>query len=615
MSHKEVNEVTKYQAESIAKWDYDTDQIMLIEAKNEVSQAALNKFINRNGKAIDVHRTNGRRVFNPFTAMKRSHRKYVTFQDTKLIEVDAKNSHPLLMVNKMISEGLSVEQDVKIAVESGTFYDYLMDGSKSREQVKESWFSFCYDKKINTNHAIYKKLVNLFPKFIESFTKYAEGRSLSEYLQEIESRIWIDKISTALMRARIDHVTIHDSVVFAGVQHLNKVLDVIEASFGSISPPLHVDYLDGAAVEYHRIKNPDNAKYLSADYKLLDELLECKADPWHKVTKPDTAVLMIDGQKEIPMFTLGNFSSISGKSKSGKTLLISAIVAAALSGETVLGKFRGALPDDKRNILYIDTEMADYDFQWVMKRIMSMSGTNKEDEPTITFYRLRDKNTVKRIELIDAAVRSATNLGMVIIDGIRDLVKDINNPEESTNAMDNLMRWTDQNHVHMLTVLHQNPGKESGNKLRGHIGTEAMNKAESVISITKEEGKEYSMVTGDFMRRETFQQFGLQYDVETNLPVVIGEMESEIKRVRDHWDITNDEHAEIISKLFARADRHKKTDFVERCKLLMLARGYDVTRRTVENLYKHWIDENIIEVFRDKNTYYVTLKNEVKTMF
>lgn len=53
--------------------------------------------------------------------------------------------------------------------------------------------------------------------------------------------------------------------------------------------------------------------------------------------------------------TLGNFSASTGKAKSRKTFNVSAIVAAALRNKTVLS-YRARLPEEKRRILYIDTE-------------------------------------------------------------------------------------------------------------------------------------------------------------------------------------------------------------------------------------------------------------------
>ena len=64
------------------------------------------------------------------------------------------------------------------------------------------------------------------------------------------------------------------------------------------------------------------------------------------------AVLMVD---DAVIGTLGNFSASIGKAKSKKTFNVSAIAASALSGRTVL-RYRSMFPENKRKILYIDTE-------------------------------------------------------------------------------------------------------------------------------------------------------------------------------------------------------------------------------------------------------------------
>ena len=64
------------------------------------------------------------------------------------------------------------------------------------------------------------------------------------------------------------------------------------------------------------------------------------------------AVLMVD---DSIIGTLGNFSASIGKAKSKKTFNVSAITAAALINGTVL-HYRACFPEDKRKILYIDTE-------------------------------------------------------------------------------------------------------------------------------------------------------------------------------------------------------------------------------------------------------------------
>ena len=94
--------------------------------------------------------------------------------------------------------------------------------------------------------------------------------------------------------------------------------------------------------------------------------------------------------------TLGNFSASTGKAKSKKTFNVSAIVAAALSNSEVL-RYTAAFPDDKRKVLYIDTEQSKYHCQKVMKRILQLAGLpTDEDCPNLVFVALREM-TLRRM--------------------------------------------------------------------------------------------------------------------------------------------------------------------------------------------------------------------------
>ena len=85
------------------------------------------------------------------------------------------------------------------------------------------------------------------------------------------------------------------------------------------------------------------------------------------------SVLMVD---DSVIGTLGNFSASIGKAKSKKTFNVSAITAAALINGTVL-HYRACFPEDKRKILYIDTEQGKNHCQIVLNRILRLAGLPK----------------------------------------------------------------------------------------------------------------------------------------------------------------------------------------------------------------------------------------------
>ena len=181
--------------------------------------------------------------------------------------------------------------------------------------------------------------------------------------------------------------------------------------------------------------------------------------------------------------TLGNFSASIGKAKSKKTFNVSAIVAAALKNGTVL-LYSAELPKDKRKILYVDTEQSPYHCLKVMERILRMAGLPTDrDSEHLEFLALRKYTPKERIAAVEQAIYNTPELGLVVIDGIRDMVYDINSPGESTRIISKLMQWTDDRQIHIHTILHQNKGDENA---RGHIGTELNNKAETVLLVEKD---------------------------------------------------------------------------------------------------------------------------------
>ena len=164
--------------------------------------------------------------------------------------------------------------------------------------------------------------------------------------------------------------------------------------------------------------------------------------------------------------TLGNFSASIGKAKSKKTFNVSAIVAAALKNGTVL-RYAAELPEEKRKVLYIDTEQSPYHCLKVMKRILRMAGLpDDRDSGYLEFLALRKYTPEQRISIVEQAIYHSPDIGLVIIDGIRDMVYDINSPGESTRIISKLMQWTDDRQIHIHTILHQNKGDEGQGEQR-----------------------------------------------------------------------------------------------------------------------------------------------------
>lgn len=131
--------------------------------------------------------------------------------------------------------------------------------------------------------------------------------------------------------------------------------------------------------------------------------------------------------------TLGNFSASTGKAKSKKTFNVCAIVAAAMTGGTVLN-YSASLPPERRRILYVDTEQSRFHCKRVLCRILRLAGLPTDvHPPLLEFLCLRGYATKERLRKIEEAIYDLDDLGLVVIDGIRDLAHDINSPGEATD--------------------------------------------------------------------------------------------------------------------------------------------------------------------------------------
>ena len=125
---------------------------------------------------------------------------------------------------------------------------------------------------------------------------------------------------------------------------------------------------------------------------------------------------------------------------------------------------------------------------------------------------LRKYSPEVRLSIAEQAIGMIPDLGLVIIDGIRDFVYDINSPGESTDVISKLMRWTDDRQIHIHTILHQNKNDEHA---RGHIGTELNNKAGTIMQIEPDkDNKSISVVEALHIRDSEFESHAFRINNE-----------------------------------------------------------------------------------------------------
>lgn len=280
-------------------------------------------------------------------------------------------------------------------------------------------------------------------------------------------------------------------------------------------------------------------------------------------------VLMVD---DTIIGTLGNFSASIGKAKSKKTFNVSAIVASALNNSTVL-HYRSTFPENKRKILYIDTEQGRYHCQQVLKRILHLADLPEYKNPdNMIMLALRKFSPKLRMAIVEQAIGKIPDLGLVIIDGIRDFLYDINSSSESTDIISKFMQWTDDRQIHIHTVLHQNKNDEHA---RGHIGTELNNKAETIMQIeVDKEDKTVSVVEAVHIRDREFEPFAFRINEEAIPELVESYLPKEKKIGRPtkepfepYKEIPENVHQAALDAAFANGNISNYNDYLERLKI------------------------------------------------
>lgn len=263
---------------------------------------------------------------------------------------------------------------------------------------------------------------------------------------------------------------------------------------------------------------------LNIDYntKFKQILEEAYVNPNEEIKRPPVAIYKgyTDGpySEPIPLCTYGNFSFIQAPPKSRKTFLVSLLSSVYLAGNNNFGGDIQANSADKCLIHY-DTEQGTYHAQKVFNRITRMANNKGK----YLSYALRKYTAQERLQFIDWHLYNTDKLGFVVIDGIADLVEDVNDIVAASNLVQHLMKWTEELGIHIVTVIHSNFGS---NKPTGHLGSFLEKKCETQIAMEYDEETNLSIVKCMRSRGVSFDDFS--FEIVKGLPYVTRELPSEV---------------------------------------------------------------------------------------
>lgn len=218
-----------------------------------------------------------------------------------------------------------------------------------------------------------------------------------------------------------------------------------------------------------------------------DQLLQCRITP-ESTIPPQEFLFSIFG---VNCFPRGELVAIAGKAKSGKTLFNSMLITACLKDSVLaIEQYAPILSDEEAQkqpykVIWYDTEQSEQSTQDILiNRIAPMLEERKEEANQYLYaFNLRCKDWEERKRLFAEGI-SELQPDLVILDGVRDLISDINDGVEAQQVTEMLMKLAQVHHCCIACVLHQNKAAEDRN-LRGWIGTELTNKVFEVYACEK----------------------------------------------------------------------------------------------------------------------------------
>ena len=224
----------------------------------------------------------------------------------------------------------------------------------------------------------------------------------------------------------------------------------------------------------------------------INDILKYKIDINEEIPLPEIILSICDpnGDNKRMVMTRQNISCVTAQAKVGKTFLIKLIISACLKKNVFQNRLHSEMPANRDKILYIDTEQSKYHVQLGLKQMRDLVNQNATDQSNnfnsvsnrIDVYQFDAVGTENRYNYVRELIYSK-EYSLVIIDGISDLSIDTNDLKLADKLVTDLRIWATENDLHILNVIHLNPGDLS-HKMKGHLGTKLADKSETVLGVS-----------------------------------------------------------------------------------------------------------------------------------
>ena len=195
---------------------------------------------------------------------------------------------------------------------------------------------------------------------------------------------------------------------------------------------------------------------------------------------------------------------------------------------------------------------------------------------------------------------------VVFIDGVADLVSDINKFDECMMLVRKLMAEASRRFMSIWSVLHVNYGTQ---KMRGHLGTEIAHKVSDVLSCQKDKSQDPPLFTVEQVkaRNKDIQNFSfIVSDDESmiGIPTMIGHVDLD-----EDTETNRGERDELMREVFQGETYLSKRAIVDAIQRKRFIAGSDQDKHRAKLWLEQAIEWKILVFNSDKRQYrYVGLK-------
>lgn len=258
--------------------------------------------------------------------------------------------------------------------------------------------------------------------------------------------------------------------------------------------------------------NIDELKNKEVEFNGIEIHKQHLINPDIEIEHPPIAISVGFNQNfHTPLVTYGNFACIVGASKSMKSFLKTALNACYIGGKAQ-NYFSEIIGHDTKGkyIIDVDTEQSDYHVHKAANRVLTMVGNRVNN---YKMFALRSINPKERMQFIEWLFNESDykgKIGLCSIDGVADLVENVNDLDRSNEVTQKLMSLSYNHKSAILTVLHRN---FESDKPTGHLGSAILKKAETVLFVDKEDS--IVNVKPRYTRNIPFEPFSFSLNEES----------------------------------------------------------------------------------------------------